>query len=178
MGLSPAPCRTTRRNHNKMPISQYFVEFIFFSFLGWVWESVYCTISEKRWQDRGFLFGPVCPIYGGCVVAASLVFGGLSRISPGPAPLWQIFIICTAGSAVAEYVTSWVLECRFYARWWDYSRLPLNLKGRICLPVSLCFGLAGIVVVCYLLPWTSGLAERSEERRVGKECRSRWSPYH
>lgn len=157
MELSPAPCRTARRNHNKMPISQYFVEFIFFSFLGWVWESVYCTISEKRWQDRGFLFGPVCPIYGGCVVAARLVFGGLSQISPGPAPLWQIFVICTAGSAVAEYVTSWVLECRFHARWWDYSRLPLNLKGRISLPVSLCFGLAGIAVVRYLLPWTSGL---------------------
>ncbi len=140
-----------------MPIAHYFVEFIFFSFLGWVWESVYCTVSEGRWQDRGFLFGPVCPIYGGCVVAASLVFGGLSRLSPAPAPLWQIFIICAAGSAVAEYATSWVLERRFHARWWDYSRLPLNLNGRICLPASLGFGLAGIVVVRYLLPWTANL---------------------
>jgi uncharacterized membrane protein len=140
-----------------MPIAHYFVEFIFFSFLGWIWESVYCTVVEKHWQDRGFLFGPVCPIYGGCVVAASLVFGGLARLSPGPAPLWQIFIICAAGSAVAEYATSWVLERRFHARWWDYSRLPLNLKGRICLPATLGFGLAGIAVVRYLLPWTSGL---------------------
>ena len=42
-----------------MILSQYFVEFIFYSFLGWVWESFYCTIREKAWQDRGFLFGPI-----------------------------------------------------------------------------------------------------------------------
>lgn len=158
-----------------MIIAQYFVEFIFYSFLGWVWESIYCTIKERHWQDRGFLFGPICPIYGSCVVAASLLFrflpvagtaGAAAQAADGaaqaagptsqPLPLWSVFLICVIGSAIAEFSTSWVLEKRFHARWWDYSKMPLNIQGRICLPVSLAFGLAGVVIVKYLLPVMTG----------------------
>lgn len=140
-----------------MIIAQYFCEFIFYSFLGWVWESIYCTIKEKRWQDRGFLFGPYCPIYGSCVVGAEILFG---HILPGDLnemsfPL--IFGISFIGSAIAEYSTSWVLEKRFHARWWDYSYMPLNLNGRICLPASIGFGVAGVFCVKVLIPWMNGL---------------------
>lgn len=140
-----------------MIIAQYFVEFIFYSFLGWVWESIYCTINEKKWADRGFLFGPVCPIYGSCVVAVSILFSLIPALSDPSFPIWAIFIICMIGSAVAEFGTSWVLEKRFHARWWDYSKLPLNIQGRICLPVSVCFGIAGVLIVKYLMPFVSGL---------------------
>ncbi len=140
-----------------MIIAQYFVEFIFYSFLGWVWESIYCTINEKKWADRGFLFGPICPIYGSCVVAVSILFGLIPALSDPSFPIWAIFIICMLGSAVAEFGTSWVLEKRFHARWWDYSKLPLNIQGRICLPVSVCFGIAGVLIVKYLMPFVSGL---------------------
>ena len=135
-----------------MIIAQCFVEFIFYSFLGWIWESVYCTAKEKKWADRGFLFGPVCPIYGSCVVALILLFGYVPVLSDPTFPIWIIFIICYVGSAIAEFTTSWYLEKRFHARWWDYSRLPLNIQGRICVPVSICFGLVGILVVKYLVP--------------------------
>ncbi|MBQ7613725.1 MAG: putative ABC transporter permease [Butyrivibrio sp.] len=135
-----------------MIIAQYFVEFIFYSFLGWIWESVYCTIMEKKWADRGFLFGPICPIYGSCVVVTSIVFSLIPALSDPGFPIWGIFIICCLGSAVAEFSTSWVLEKRFHARWWDYSNLPLNIQGRICLPVSICFGIAGVLIVKYLIP--------------------------
>lgn len=135
-----------------MLIAQYFVEFIFYSFLGWLWESFYCTLKEHRWQDRGFLFGPICPIYGASVVAASILFRFVPVISSPDLPTWQMFLICMAGSAIAEFSTSWVLEKRFHARWWDYSKMPLNIQGRICLPVSLAFGAAGVVIVKYLLP--------------------------
>ncbi len=140
-----------------MVIAQYFVEFIFYSFLGWCWESIYCTIKNKKWADRGFLFGPVCPIYGSCVVAAQIVFTQIPVLSTGETPMWQIFLICMVGSAIAEFATSWVLEKRFHAMWWDYSEMPLNIQGRICLPVSVGFGLAGIVVVKYLIPLISGM---------------------
>ncbi len=140
-----------------MFLTWYFVEFIFYSFLGWVWESIYCTINEKKWADRGFLFGPVCPIYGGCVIAVSLIFGLVPLFADPSFPIWAIFIICCIGSAIAEFGTSWVLEKRFHARWWDYSDMPLNIQGRICLPVSLLFGAAGVVVVKFLLPWVDGL---------------------
>ena len=142
-----------------MIVVQYFVEFIFYSFLGWVWESVYCTINEKKWADRGFLFGPICPIYGSCVIVVSILFSLIPALADPNFPLWGIFIISTIGSAIAEFGTSWVLEKRFNARWWDYSHMPLNIQGRICLPVSLCFGLAGVAVVKLLLPFVAGLHE-------------------
>ncbi|MCR5557077.1 MAG: putative ABC transporter permease [Butyrivibrio sp.] len=140
-----------------MLVAQYFVEFIFYSFLGWIWESTYCTTKEKKWADRGFLFGPICPIYGSCVVATSILFGLFPALSDPAFPIWGIFIICMLGSAVAEFGTSWVLEKRFHARWWDYSEMPLNIQGRICLPVSICFGLAGVLVVKFLIPFINGM---------------------
>ena len=138
-------------------IAQYFVEFIFYSFLGWVWESIYCSANEKKWTDRGFLFGPICPIYGSCVVGVSILFSLIKPLSDPSFPIWGIFIICYIGSAIAEYGTSWVLEKRFHARWWDYSRLPLNINGRICVPVSIAFGLAGVAVVKFLIPAVEGV---------------------
>ena len=140
-----------------MLIAQYFVEFIFYSFLGWVWESIYCSANEKKWADRGFLFGPICPIYGSCVVAVSILFSLITPLSAPDFPVWGIFIICCIGSAIAEYATSWVLEKRFHARWWDYSKLPLNINGRICVPVSIAFGLAGVAVVKFLIPAVEGV---------------------
>ena len=140
-----------------MVIAQYFVEFMFYSFLGWVWESIYCTAKEKKWADRGFLFGPICPIYGSCVVVASAVFSSIDVLRSPDFPIWGIFILCYIGSAVAEFATSWVLEKRFNARWWDYSELPLNIQGRICVPVSIAFGLAGVAVVKFLIPAIEGV---------------------
>ena len=142
-----------------MVIAQYFVEFMFYSFLGWVWESIYCTAKEKKWADRGFLFGPICPIYGSCVVVASAVFSSIDVLRSPDFPIWGIFILCYIGSAVAEFATSWVLEKRFNARWWDYSELPFNIQGRICVPVSIAFGLAGVAVVKFLIPAIEGVHE-------------------
>ena len=135
-----------------MLVSQYFVEFIFYSFLGWIWESIYCTLKEKQWADRGFLFGPICPIYGSCVVVVSVLFQYVPCLNAESTPVWVIFGLSFVGSAVAEYSTSWFLEKRFHARWWDYSDMPLHLNGRICLPASMGFGFAGIVVVKILIP--------------------------
>ena len=140
-----------------MAISQFFVEFIFYSFLGWIWESIYCSAKEKKWADRGFLFGPICPIYGSCVVAASAAFSSISFLSSPDFPIWGIFVVSYLASAVAEFGTSWVLEKRFHARWWDYSKMPLNIQGRICVPVSIGFGLAGVAIVKYLIPFVNGM---------------------
>ena len=136
-----------------MLIAQYFVEFIFYSFLGWVWESFYCTVREKHWQDRGFLFGPYCPIYGSCIVGAEILFGHILPGEMSDMSIPMIFAVSYIGSAIVEYVTSWVLEKRFHARWWDYSYMPLNINGRICVPASIGFGVAGVFCVKVLIPW-------------------------
>jgi uncharacterized membrane protein len=67
--------------------------------------------------------------------------------------MWKIFLICAAGSAVLEYSISLILEKVFHAMWWDYSDMPLNVNGRICLPATLSFGVAGVVIVKFFFPW-------------------------
>ncbi len=140
-----------------MTIAAYFVDFIVFSFIGWIYECIYCTVKTKHWQNRGFLFGPICPIYGSGAVAAMYLFGSGGNAGLYGAPVWKIFLICAAGSAVLEYATSWILEKCFHAVWWDYHDIPLNLNGRISLPTTCGFGAAGILVVRLILPLVAGL---------------------
>ena len=150
--------KTDKGEKKRMIVAQYFDYFIIFSFIGWVYECIYCTMKDKHWQNRGFLFGPICPIYGCGVVGARIVFHLLPPMAGGTAyPVWEIFLICAVGSAIMEFVTSWILEKWFHAVWWDYSHVPLNLQGRICLPATCGFGLAGIVVVKFVLPFLETL---------------------
>lgn len=140
-----------------MWISKYFVYFVIFSCMGWIYESAYCTIKNGKWQNRGFLYGPVCPIYG--VGAASITFI-VDRLEMQGVPemeWWQIFLVAFFGSIVLEYVTSYVLEKLFHAYWWDYSDVPLNIHGRVCFPASVGFGLAGLIVVYGIAPFTRNM---------------------
>lgn len=138
-----------------MVISLYFICFIIFSFMGWIYESIYCTFRTHHWDNRGFLFGAICPIYGAGGIIATLIFNVIFKHRE--AEIWQIFLICMFGSAILEYLTSYVLEKLFHAMWWDYSNAPLNIKGRVCLPASIGFGIAGIFVVKYISPFVFGI---------------------
>ncbi|MCR5098381.1 MAG: putative ABC transporter permease [Lachnospiraceae bacterium] len=138
-------------------MTEYFVRFIFFSFLGWVYECIYCTIKSGHWENRGFLIGPVCPIYGFGAIAAWVIFTRLDIFQNGLSgtqqPIGTIFVICAGGTAIMEYSISWLLERVFNAKWWDYSETPLNINGRICIPATCAFGVAGVVIVKYFFPW-------------------------
>lgn len=140
-----------------MDICQIVSWFGLFSVLGWVYECTYCAIKNRKWDNRGFLFGPVCPIYG---FGASFVIIAASVLPKGSQDTvwWQVFLASAAGSAVLEYSTSWVLEKFFHARWWDYSNIPLNLNGRICLPFALCFGTVGCLLYYFVFPFVSASA--------------------
>ena len=82
------------RTERAMIVSHYFNLFMLFSFIGWVYECTYCTVREKRWQNRGFLFGPICPIYGIAVVGALILFQMVpAATGEVPFPLWQVFLI-------------------------------------------------------------------------------------
>lgn len=140
-----------------MMICKYFVWFIIYSFLGWIYESAFCTIKAHKWQNRGFLHGPVVPIYGVGALAASVVFSQLPVEALRDAGNLQIFLICFFGSILLEYVTSWGLEKLFHAYWWDYSGVFCNIHGRVCLPASIGFGLAGILVVRVILPFIDSM---------------------
>ncbi|MBO6137636.1 MAG: putative ABC transporter permease [Lachnospiraceae bacterium] len=137
-----------------MLISRYFVYFIIFSALGWVYESTVMTIYSKKWSNRGFLFGPVCPIYGIGAVGGTLLF--TYWMDPAM-EAWKLFLFFSLSTAILEFTTSYVLERWFHARWWDYSKAPLNIQGRICVPASAGFGIAGILFVRYALPFIKSL---------------------
>ena len=131
--------------------SQYVVWFMLFGLFGWVFESTYCSIVERHWCNRGFLFGPVCPIYGAGAVAAIAVFSHVARVCEMP-EAWQVFLVCAVGASAIEWATSCAMERMFGTVWWDYSDLPLNIKGRVCVPAASLFGLGGLGIVYVALP--------------------------
>ncbi len=141
-----------------MLISRYVCLFTLYSVIGWIYETTYCTIKTGKWENRGFLYGPVCPIYGTGAVGIILIVGFADSSGITMLP-WQIFIISVIGSAILEYTTSWSLEKIFHAVWWDYKGLPLNIHGRISLFTSLCFGCAGLLIVYKLAPFTGNAIE-------------------
>jgi len=140
-----------------MIISRYFVLFMVFSFMGWIYETTYCMIKSKKWENRGFLYGPIVPIYGvGAVSITALAELFTSSAGISQYKWYHVFIVAYIGSVVLEYTTSWFLEMKFHAFWWDYSKMPLNINGRVCVPYSIGFGLAGLLVVYVISPWTCG----------------------
>ena len=127
---------------------EFLIVFYLMSFAGWILESIYANMKDGKWQNRGFLYGPLCPIYGigGIGVYLFYLFSDI-RSTP------LLFCIFALGSAVLEYMVSFVLEKVFHAVWWDYHYMPLNLNGRICLPASLCFGLIGTTIYVFGIPF-------------------------
>ncbi len=144
-------------------MNRYIFLFFAFSFLGWVWESIYCTICHKKWANRGFLYGPICPIYG---FGGILGLGVYDLATDGYIPTLGILGIFIAGFAVSmilEYPTSWILEKFFHARWWDYSNVPLNINGRTSVPTSIAFGVASILVMEFVIPFADGVVSAIPE---------------
>lgn len=129
-----------------MHVTTLFIWFILYSILGWIYETIFCSIRTLKWDNRGMLIGPYCPIYGAGAILDVLLCSSLPNAG-------FVFFSCMAGSAVLEYATSYATERLFHAVWWDYSEVPFNLHGRICLPCSLGFGAAGLIVLYGIHPY-------------------------
>jgi uncharacterized membrane protein len=124
-----------------------------YSFLGWVLEVVYHAVGQGLVVNRGFLNGPVCPIYG---VGVILIFTLAELVYEGGVEATQTIVLFAGGVVFAtavELFGGWALDKLFHARWWDYSNEPFNLHGYICLKFSLLWGLAIVFVVRVLHPF-------------------------
>ena len=131
-----------------------FLCFLSYSFLGWICECIYCSIPAKRFINRGFLNGPLCPVYG---------FGALLVIyclTPVENSLFLLYICGMGVTSVLEYVTSWLLEVLFHTKWWDYSHYKFNIHVRVCLLNSLMFGALGVIVMKGIHPFVSQRVEK------------------
>ena len=123
-----------------------FLLFIIYSFLGWSLEVIEALIKKKKFINRGFLIGPYCPIYGVGVLTMIIL---LSKYYDDK---FTLFIMCILLFSVLEYLTSYIMEKLFKARWWDYSHFKFNINGRICLETMIPFGLAGLLVMYFINP--------------------------
>ena len=114
--------------------------------MGWCVEVSYGMYETKKFVNRGFLIGPLCPIYG---IGGTLAYLLLSRYKSDPLVLIIVSIFLFS---ILEYTASWILEKIFKIRWWDYSRRKFNIAGRICLETIIPFGILGMIVVYVLYP--------------------------
>lgn len=129
-----------------MRYQEFCLIFFIYSFLGWFWETFPCSAIElDKIHNRGFLLGPICPIYG---LGASLSFGVLKNFESS----LEIFIYSAFLSCLIEYIIGYLLEKFFHKRWWDYSNYPFQINKRVCLYGLLIFGLANILIVKKLTP--------------------------
>ena len=118
--------------------------FFAYAFLGWCIEVTLKYFEFRRFINRGFLTGPWLPIYGS---GAALITIAVKALSPLESSIGTTFLISFVLCGVVEYMTSYVLEKRFHARWWDYSRKPMNLHGRVWIGNLILFGLGGVLIV-------------------------------
>lgn len=128
-----------------------FLYLVIYSFVGWLIETIYCSVLAGHFVERGFLNGPICPIYG---------FGALFILSvlyPYTNNIFAVFILGMISTSTLEYFTSFLMEKLFKMKWWDYSEHKFNIKGRICLLNSVLFGILCIVLTEWLHPFIFSL---------------------
>lgn len=148
-------------------VSLLILYYFFYSALGWLVESIYCSLAVHKWVNRGFLTGPLCPIYG---AGALVLIVFLRRFKEMPIPV-DIFgvklsisplLVFIAGMVLAdivEFITSLIMEKLFHARWWDYSEKPFNIQGRICLQHTIYWGIGSVVFLYLIDPFFKKIAE-------------------
>lgn len=128
----------------------YILMFFVFSAIGWIIESIYCSLGNKKLINRGFLYGPVCPIYGTGALVFEILVTPLSQ--PAEKRWWLVAIVGMILADIVEYLTSYIMEKLFNARWWDYSENFLNLHGRICFKHTCYWGLFSLIYVYAVSP--------------------------
>lgn len=134
-----------------VPLPLLALYFLWYSFLGWVMETAYCSVMQRRFVLRGFLKGPICPIYGFGVIVMVLWLQRFTR------NFVLFYLIATVTMSAWEYFVGWLLEVTTHMKYWDYSDRRWNLKGRVCLGNSLYWGIAAYAAIFWLHPATERL---------------------
>lgn len=138
-----------------LSLYELFAYFFIYAFFGWIVEVAYHAVTTGKFINRGFLNGPICPIYGIGVTAILLMLG--KHIDKA----WAVALVGLAFPTAIELITGFVLEKLFHNKWWDYSNRKFNFKGYICLQFSLLWCLAVVLVVEVVHPavhWFASLA--------------------
>lgn len=143
---------------NYIYIVKIIAYFIIYSFIGWLIESVFKSILQKKWVNSGFLNGPFCPIYG---IGALIMFLCLNNLNDN---IFLIFIVGFIVLSIWEYIVGVFLEKVFNRKYWDYTGNPLNIKGRVCLFNSIAWGVLAVLFIHYLHPFISSKIDMIPEK--------------
>lgn len=136
-----------------LSLYEIFAYFFIYAFLGWIAEVCFHAITRGEFANRGFLNGPLCPIYGVGVTLILLILGEWAQ-KP-----WAVLLVGIALPTLLELIGGWAMEKFFHNKWWDYSDRKLNFKGYICLEFSILWGLAAVCVICVLHPGIKWLVD-------------------
>lgn len=128
--------------------------FFIYAFLGWILETAFCILTTGTFTKRGFLYGPICPIYG---FGAILLIESLKNIKTNTVGKFFVGMIAFT---IFEYVVSVVLESLFGLRWWDYTGQPFNFQGRVSLSFSIVWGILGVIFVEKIHPFITKVIEK------------------
>ena len=128
--------------------------FMIYAVVGWMVEVAYAAVETGKLSNRGFLNGPVCPIYGFGMVIVIFALQPFNKNVP----------ILFAGSfvltSVLEFITGAVLEKPFNTKWWDYSDMPFNVCGYVCLKFSIGWGIGGVFIMRVIQPSVAKLVTK------------------
>ena len=143
-----------KTNENKKDISKklprvytYFLYFIIFAVIGWLLETCYSFFSLGHFTKRGFLFGPLCPIYGFGALILIMFFSTYKKHN------LKLFFLAAIVFSVFEYLVSYGMEALFSLKWWDYTDEFMNLDGRISIFYSFAWGIIAILVINFIYPF-------------------------
>lgn len=120
--------------------------FFVYSFIGWCGEAAMAAVHRHKFVNRGFVSGPICPVYGAGAAAVAVFLPELKD---------QLFFLFLGGMIVTtfvEYLTGRILELIFHRKWWDYSDQRFNLDGYVCLKNSAVWGLCSVLMICFFDP--------------------------
>ena len=131
--------------------SKIILFFFFFSIIGWLWEVFYFIVIKGQFVNRGFLRGPWLPIYG-FACALLILFTKSKKLRKLLNSPMLTFIFITIFCTILEYITSYVIEKYTGIRYWDYSKLFMNINGRVCLRNSVFFGVGGSLCIYIIGP--------------------------
>ena len=120
--------------------------FFVYSFIGWCGEAAMAAVRRHKFVNRGFVSGPLCPVYGAGAAAVAVFLPELHD---------RLFFLFLGGMIVTtfvEYLTGRLLELIFHRKWWDYSDEKFNLDGYVCLKNSAIWGLCSVLMICFFDP--------------------------
>lgn len=137
-----------KSNNSKLPKKyMYILYFFLFSCLGWILETLYSFVVLGHFTNRGFLYGPICPIYGFGALILIIFLGRYKNKA------LKLFTYSAIVFSIFEYFVSYMLEALFQTYWWDYSNDFFNLNGRISLFYSFTWGIIAIIFCGYIYPF-------------------------